>query len=406
MNQIPTLDELISHYSQKGLFAHPEMVRSIASKIKDIPVEIPTRVLGRNIALLLVWPLIEAYRIAEESIGQDISGKEKETFNDLHAKFEVVKSGSDFQFVLDKVMDDGSCDVTYLNPFTLNSTEFLGTILSGLEGCDAMERHIKQTNMSRMKIVHDAKMAGSIYLAGKDKTIPFLPPVNYSFLQRAFLCVDKDGGPVIFIDSIEGGDAAYKKLDHWRGAHEDEYRTFANRLHHVYLAVAAAMYMADELDINIIVPRDYELVELSQNLGLRERRIFDKEQKYRKAGLHSSKKFSGVYTHSLYRGTEINHSGNQLRHRALETSPFRKTSEMVARLEDIGLKIIEMNRERTRKIYPRTDQRLDAMNAMHALIENYPLTPQHRIEEARRLVNEVYLAVARFGRKATVNYRG
>ena len=120
----------------------------------------------------------------------------------------------------------------------------------------------------------------------------------------------------------------------------------------------------------------------------------------------SSKKFSGVYTHSLYRGTEINHSGNQLRHRALETSPFRKTSEMVARLEDIGLKIIEMNRERTRKIYPRTDQRLDAMNAMHALIENYPLTPQHRIEEARRLVNEVYLAVARFGRKATVNCRG
>ena len=72
---------------------------------------------------------------------------------------------------------------------------------------------------------------------------------------------------------------------------------------------------------------------------------------------------------------------------------------MFYRLEDLGKRITNQNKERRNKVASKTDQRLDAFNMMYEIIKNYPITPNSTKEKAHEIFNKVYKSLERFGRK-------
>jgi len=393
METIPSLDELIGYYAAKGLIAYEGIIREMSQKIREIPIEIPLEEIERNVALLGIWPLIEKYKIHQNSIGNDLKRHDKEKLDELNQKFLAISSSTD----LDGILSNGKnqdLDISFLNPYDIQRGVFWNTVFSVM--CDPLETHIQRTTLSRSKTIHDAQMGGTVYLVGKDHRIPFIGGSNYSFLQRSFMTVNKEGEPLLFMDNIEGGEPFFKTLDHWRGFDEDgKEQVNPNKIGQVYLAVAALMYMAERLDISQIVPRDFELVELSKNLGLRERRIFSKSQDYWKIGLHSKTKYKGVYVHSLYRGTHKNRQGHQENHRVLNIFAYRNAGDMYTRLGELGEIIINSNAER-RRILHGTQQRMLTLEALNDIIQHYYFTPERlRIDAAD------YVAYV----KRTINHR-
>ena len=393
---IPSIDELIDYYSKNSLLAYPEIIKDFSQRLSNLYSKIPTEEIRRNVALLTVWPLVEAYKISEKSIANDIKKEEKEKRESLYSIFDELKNSEDISDVTSKILNGKDWEVNYLNPNFSTETEFLRPILSTAKFCEPFKRHIDKTTQSKTKLIHDAAMGGSIYLMGKDNQIPYINNVNYSFLMRSFICVKENGHPTIFIDSIEGGEPYFSKLDHWRGFDEEDIKSSQNRIHQIYLALGAVRYMADVLDIGTIIPRDFELTELSRNFGVGEKKVFSKEQEHWKIGLHSEKRNSGVYTHTLYRANEKNYEGTQVKFNVLENFTYKNSSDMLKRLRMLGENIINANSSRTRSIAPRTYQKIDALNSMYELIENYPLTTEQRRNDAREMMKSVYASLNNF----------
>ena len=253
-------------------------------------------------------------------------------------------------------------------------------------------------------MLHDAQMGGSIYVVGENMLKPqsntyvegLIGTPKYSFMCRMFTCVSENKEPVLFMDALESGNPAFNSLNHWRGYDENErFIINPNRINEVYYAVAAAMYVADALDINTVVPRDFELVELSRNLGLTEKRIFSRDQDFLKIGLHSKKKNSGVYTHSLYRKEGKNFDGHQLRFSTLPRFAYDTAGKMIDELEKLSSVIISSNDGR-RKMVSRTLERFDAVLALNNLVQEFALTTDNRKAYAAEIVSRTSEVVKRY----------
>lgn len=394
---IPPLEDILRHYQSKDLLAHPDDVRAIAARLHSLGTEFPNEELRRNVALLTVWPLIEAHKIAERSTRELISKQEIETKRALKEKFYKLRESEDRQVIQKKIFDCDEWDVNYLNPYLTTRNEFLRVILSDLN-CEPLKAHIKSTNKSRSKIIHDSQMGGSIYLVGQDYLLPPRGNASYSFLQRSFICLDKDNKPLLFMDSIEGGEPHFGNIDHWRGFDEKKEKKIQESfIHHLYLALGGAMYVAELLDIETIIPRDFELVDFSRIIGLREKKVFAKEQIPWKIGVRSEKRRTGVYTHSLYRANTHNFDGTQVRHPVLPRPTYRTPADIQAGLERSASEVISLNK--TRQKYPLrgTEQRVEAISLLYEIIENHPLCSEQRKKEARNTVLTVYSDMKRFG---------
>lgn len=393
---IPTLEEIIDYYRSRNLLAHEGAVMNIAQKIKTLPVSVPFEEIQKFTALLTIWPLIEIYRLHQKSVTSDLNGNERERLEQLAAKYNSLSQGDDRNQVIDYLLSDKKFPVQFLNPYALSANYILKRVLS--VKCDPLEGHLKGTKMSRMKIVHDTEMGGTLYVLGKPKEDGLSEAVQqiridnaalYSFMQRSFICVNKENELVMFMDNMEGGFPFFKDLDHWRGYGEDGRLSSdaVNRIHEVYCAVAAIMYLAERLGIRYVIPRDFELVQLSRQLGLPERKVFSKEQGHWKIGLHSQKRYTGVYVHSLYRGNK-NRDGHQLRHPVLDMFPYTAPQEMLDQLRDISIYIIGSNENR-RILFPKTKERIATLRALNNLIQDHPLTTPYARTKAQEIVTDI-----------------
>ncbi len=245
-----------------------------------------------------------------------------------------------------------------------------------------------------MKILHDAQMGGSIYILGLDKTVPKVPPAKFSVFMRAFVCMDREQSPVLFIDAIECGYDFFRDLKHWRGYDEHmEKIVNPSRIHLPYFALAAAMYMAEKLEIGRVIPRDFELGQLARTIGVPERRVFGKDQGHWKIGLHSRKKNSGVYTHSLYRG-KTNGTGHQVRLPVMQRYPYKGESDLAMQLEFRAWEIKEQNRGR-RKLFPRTERRLRALESLYDVFSNNHLTTEATKDRVKSVIADCYKSIGR-----------
>jgi|GEM_PF-2123989 len=378
------LEEVLSHYRQENLLEHEAVVKELAPKIRDIP-EIELR---KRVNLLRIWPLVVKYSILDQKIGNQLSRAEEEKLANLDIQMSQLEHSPDMQ-VLDNIQYD-KLNVRYLNPTKMHPTEIVDMMMS--LDCEGLLEHINKTHRGKTKIIQDAEMSGSVYIAGIDELAPPLTPVKYSFFERAFVCIEKENQePILFIDSLEGGEDYYKKLDHWRGMNEEGQFTGKNRIHHVYLALAASMYVAEQLGMRYVVPRDFELVDFARSHGMRTRTIFDKEQKdHWKIGIRSSKSRTGIYTHSLYRAEE-NNKGHQLDHRILAITPYQTPQNMISRLDSLFEKTTESKISLRRSRNAHTLGR--AILALHQLITNYQETPASRKEYATERAKEFYEAI-------------
>ena len=391
--QNPTLEDIIGYYEPRGLLAHPNLVRNFSEKIKGTPQEIPLEQIKRYISQLLVWPLIEIYHLWNKSSSQPLTMDEKAKIEELRTKYKSLSAGEDAKAVLAHLDVGQYYNIRFLNPFSVSKPELIIIVLSVM--CEPLEDHIKKTHLSHAKVVHDAQMGGTIYVTGtsKDKAAQIAIQAQgplYSFLQRSFICVDKNSNPVLFMDNVEGGIPYFKKLGHWRGLNEAlKQQERPNKIHEVYLAMAVAMYMAKQLGIEVIIPRDFELIELSRLLGMREKSIFSYEQGHWKIGLHSKRKNKGVYTHSLYRGTAKNHQGHQLRHLYFSPFPFENPQDMLDEIKRFQQEIMEANFGRRSRLVQGTYEKLNILTSLNDIVQAYPLTPQYIKEDANTLAQSV-----------------
>ena len=69
---------------------------------------------------------------------------------------------------------------------------------------------------------------------------------------------------------------------------------------------------------------------------------------------------------------------------------------MYSALERLSSEIIDSNKNRS-KLYPKTQQRLDALGALYEMIKCFPTTPNERVARAEQLVYDCYkiLGIAR-----------
>jgi len=284
-----------------------------------------------------------------------------------------------------------------LNPFLQSKQEILNTALMMSGDCEPLQKHLRQTKKSRDKIIDDVMMGGSLYISGTDQRFQRQAQTEISYLMRAFTCVTKEGDLALFLDSIEMGDPEFRYLNHWRGEKDTELSIdIDNRIHQVYSAIGAAMYLADFLDISDVIPRDFELTELATNLGVPSKRVFNKidfeEPTYWKIGLHSRKSKTGVYTHSLYRGVE-NGKGNQLRHQVLERFAYGSSQLMIDRIKGLSNEIIATNKGRNRNLSPRTSYKIDALLGYCDLLKAYPRADPHEIASVPVMLHSVHNTV-------------
>ncbi len=275
---------------------------------------------------------------------------------------------------------DTDFSIEFLNPYSFSKSYLINTVLSVM--CEPLKSHIGQTWESHIKIVHDAQMGGSIYAIGSplrtepDKHIRALPGFPlYSFLQRSFVCLNKDHEPVLFMDNIEGGHPYFNNLNHWRGFYEhNKEQCPPNRMYKVFFALGAAIYIAGQLGIKQIVPRDFELVELTKLLGIGEKSVFSKDQGHWKIGLHSEKIKTGVYVHSLYRGGAKNRMGHQIRHPVLERPPYDTPQDFLDQQRDLSHIIKGSNEGRKSKRAPKTNERMNTLEALSKIVQGHPMS--------------------------------
>ncbi len=243
----------------------------------------------------------------KEASQRFIKQSQLNTAEELKQKADSFYNSQDFRDVLDS-LKNSSIELKFINPFRYKKHEFLNLVLYDMVNCEPLHKHIKHTRMSKCKLLHDAQLGGSIHIIGRHEQTNNRP---YSFRERLFTCVSYKNELVLFMDCIEGGPEYFNCLDHWRGM--DEYCTRKisySRIDEQFYGIAAAIYVAKQLNINYIIPRDYELKELATILGMPEKRIFLKGVD-RKKGINSKRKKTGVYTHTLYRGTKQNNSGRE-----------------------------------------------------------------------------------------------
>lgn len=387
---VPSLDEIIQHYQQKGLLAHEEAIRTMSERLRYIPVNVPLEDTMQNVSLLQVWPLIEKYKIFEKSITKDLTREDRDKLEQLDKKYNKLKTSEDIVKVSEHLHEQ-RLDIQFINPFIIPKYNAVNNVLSTRVGCEPLDEHIKHTHLSKTKIFHDMQMGGSIYVMGKPWDVgqyaTFVSADGskfsnspYSFLQRSFICMNHKSEPIIFMDSIEGGYPYFNHLDDWRGISNtnDIITNKDNKIHEVYFAIGSIMHIAEKLDIKNIILRDSELTELGRILGVGEITVFSKEQDHWKIGLHSEKSKTGVYTHSLYRGKNKNGEGQQLRHLVLEVFPYKNPDRMLSELADQSRYITESNSGRRNPV-PKTNERMDTLKALNTIISEHPLaTPYVR----------------------------
>ena len=391
---IPTLDDIVQHYRTRGLIAHEHVVRELSPKIQKLQAEIPFDEIKKFVALLTVWPLVEIYKITRSSITTDLGRDERAKIEELRSKYKLVSSSEDIQKVLAHLDVLNEFDIQFINPYSYPKNKFLDTVLSVM--CEPLQDHIKQTHQSHTKLLHDAQLGGTVYTVGKDLINKLSNYIDsgatgdkqsaYSFLQRSFICVDKDLELVLFMDNVEGGVPYFKSLEHWRGFNEKETeRMYPNRIHEIYIALGAAMYLAERLGIPYVVPRDFELVELARFLGMGEKSVFSEKQGHVKIGFHSETPKTGVYTHSLYRNKVKNHTGIQIRQVYLESFPFLSPEAMFDELGNLDSDINASNLHRRKKATPKTYEKLNTLQALNDIIQNHPYTPEYIKEESKNI---------------------
>jgi len=384
---VPDLDEIIEFWSEKDILRHLEYVREYHRKLTDIPSIIPIKEIKKNVELLKLWPLIEIARLHMKSVGRDLNADDRRKLPELATKYINLRESDDFTHLETMGRLEG-LEFNFLKPQDYTLEEFAKLVT--LDICRPLRSHMQNTKMSKTKLYHDTLMGGTVYFVGK-YGIPHRDNLanKFSFMQRSFICVNHNDQPVYFMDNVESGDYSFKKLDQWR-------RWNPNRIEDVFYSIAGAMYLADELDINRIAPRDFELSELARMLGVREKKVFDKEPvkngvKKRsewKIGLDSKRKHSGVYSHSLYRGRK-NYGGQQIRFQVIRPFPFKDTGKIYDELSRWHRIIMESNRDR-RKLYPKSSERANVMNTLYRILKSHPQTPPYRLEEASNKIKEAY----------------
>jgi hypothetical protein len=387
--KVPALDEIIDSYDAKELIAFREIAMDMGAKVKETREKIGQADIRHYVSQLMVWPLIETYFLWRKSINKQLASEEVSKIEELRQKQNALGVSDDTQQVARGIGSDEEFSIRFLNPYSLDREEFVRIVLS--VKCDPLDVHIKRTTQSLMKIVHDSQMGGTIYIVGKDLKNPKVEYSDsgsvgntssaYSFLQRSFVCIDKGSKRFLFMDNIEGGCPYFGSLQHWRGWDDKmETRPYRDRVKEVFFAMASAMHMASVLGLDYIVPRDFELVEMARLLGIREKRVFEKGNHW-KVGLHSEKAYTGVYTHSLYRGTS-NNQGHQVRHPVMQLFPFKSPDEMMGEMNRIEAQIVTENWDRKTKMTSKTFERLNMMSALNDVIQAYPLSPQHITEQS------------------------
>ena len=381
---IPSLDEIVSYYSSQGLVAHEETILQMNPLIRQLSSSIPVIDVLQNVALLSVWPLVERSRLLSESITRDLNHDERDRLSSLSKKYQDLEGSQEFITTLDKGFNSETIKVKYLHPYATPKEQFVSPLLSIM--CPPLQKHINITRLSKTKIFHDAQMGGSFYIMGEDKGVSRVSGAQYSFYQRSFLCKDKAGENVLLIDNIECGEPYFRTLNHWRGHDEmGNYTPSQNRIHHLHLSLASTMSIASSLGVKTIVPRDFELVELSRSLGLGEKTIFSKDQGHWKVGLHSERSHTGVYTHSLYRGSVRNGEGHQVRHPILTLPDFNNPHELLQRMTKLSADVLVSNYGRN-KIAPRTREKVNTLLAYNALVQHYPLSTRSVQEQANHIM--------------------
>jgi len=392
-HKFPSLDKILDYWRAADLLRHEDYVREYNLKLAELPSAIPIKEIKKNVELLKLWPLIEIARLHMKSVGRDLNADDRKKLLELETKYINLTESDDFPFL--KSMDRlEGLEFMFLKPQEYKLEEFAKLVT--LDICRPLRSHMQNTKLSKTKLFHDTIMGGTVYFVGKYNDILRNNLANkFSFMQRSFICVNHNDQPVYFMDNVESGDYSFKRLEQWRHMkipdHED-----VNRIEDVFYSIAGAMYLADELDINRIAPRDFELSELARMLGVREKKVFDKEpvkkgDKKRsewKIGLDSKRKNTGVYSHSLYRGTK-NYSGQQTRFQVIRPFAFKDTGKIYDELSRWHNIIISSNQGR-RKLYPKSSERANVLLTLFRILENHPHTPVYRLEEARQKLKEAY----------------
>jgi len=381
---VPPLEEILDFYKKKDILAFEDEVRVMAERIRMAPTEIDPSKIQIYASQLMVWPLIETYYLWQKSLDKQLAGEELAKLDELGMKQSALIVSDDSRKLMQNLNVDGNFRIRFLNPYQYSRDEFISIVLSVM--CGPLEKHVRRTRMGNTKILHDAQMGGTVYIAGDDLKNPKVAYQNtgsttlrtpaYSFLQRSFVCIDRKSQPFLFMDNVEGGCPYFRRLDHWRGMDEDsQNQVYPNRIQEAFFGLAAAMNMASQLGLAYVVPRDFELVELARLLGVRERRVFLKDSEW-KIGLKSETPYTGVYTHSLYRGNG-NHDGHQLRHPIMDIFPYSDPEQMIAQIKRLEAEIVTENWDRRTKATPKTFERLKMMSALNDIIQAYPLMPKY-----------------------------
>lgn len=387
----PTLDEIMAYYQERGLLAHEEVVRDVAPKIEGIGFHLPVDELKRNIALLSVWPLVDMVRLTQQGITRDLKKTEKARFAELMNKYTALHQAGEQGNVLEYGEREEQPRMKFVNPNLYPPSIFRKVIERMAEQCESWTGHLRRTTRSHMKTLHDAQMGGALYVIEKGESGPLLG-VPFTLYQRSFVCVNARGEPVLFMDAIqhkEGPDVA--RLNNWRGYDKEGNQVRESSIHQLYAGVAAAVYLAEKLDIRYVVLRDTPLAELARELAIPEKKVFSPETLPWKVGLHSLQRNTGVHVNLLYGSGKDRRQGTQVRYQTLELFPYSTTTAMIQKLEALVGEIVESNRERKSRA-PKTAERLQAATALYNLIDEFPLTPSARKQQAYKLLTNGYRA--------------
>lgn len=441
-SDLPELEEIIEEYKPKGQLAHENIVHQMAQAVQLIPAELDLHAIRQNTAALAIWPLIEKYATISNPKGHKLSRQENDRIERLDSLFSDSQKQEDIEQVRDTVLLNQNfgreVSVEYLNPYKLPTSHILRRIKT--LKCVTFMEHLKRTKWSNMKIIHDSMMGSLFYLMINDSTFTqesftvedfigeektksksietYVP--DFAAMHKGLICRDKNGKPVYFMDSIEGGGAYMHSLDHWRGKDEQKEWTKPQRIQHVYLNMAMAMYMAHKLNIDTIIPRDFELVELNKMHGLKQKMIFDREEPHWKAGLHSRRNHTGIYTHMLFRGKD-RRDGHQVRHYVLQPHifPYRNSAEIKEQLDSIAGEITSSNATRTQTIAPGSREKLQKFDALYQIMMEivtpdisdprlaylYPRLTERKYE-AYQLFKSTYRKMSKFGIKPPEELKG
>ncbi len=242
------IEEILTTYP--GLIEFPELSREYRERIDALPESLTSSELLQMRCRLKLSPLVSAAAVLYEpladkqgSVHQSVRSKASNLLGGYSVSLPIST-----QLALTTSLD--KTRATILHPSTGNPKSLQNLLLQGgacTTNLETAENHFCDTSCG-----------GSIHFQ--------VQGTSERSYNRLFVCVDKEGKPFLFYDTIEA--------NNWSRSKISEY--VKGKIADVLIgSVAASLVIAEKMGVEYIAFGDYELVELMQDLGYGERSCFN-----------------------------------------------------------------------------------------------------------------------------------